>query len=230
MCFVLKLRRNSDGFEQARLSAYSSYSLFAGQPSNSRMITSKCTTFEQPAAPAISAEDAKMHLSARAEAKEERMAKRVVGICMIVAAVVAIIIICVLAFTPTQKPQAAQTNIVDQAKTAAVNKAIDASGVKGAVNDALLAHAGDISNATGISTTQVQNVIEKLDINDWEATTLPDGLTETATISGEAAGVPVTLTTYSDSSYASVTAYGQTIDLAVPSSAQQYLPLLAVIS
>ena len=158
------------------------------------------------------------------------MAKKVIGISFMAIALIAIVIICILALTPQQSSQAAQTSqtsIVSQAKNAVVNEAIDASGVKGAVSDALMSHAGDIANATGISSTQVKNVIEGLDIDDWQATTLPADAEQSAVISGSAAGVSATLTTYTDPSYVSVTAYGQTIDLAVPQSAQQYLPLLS---
>ena len=47
------------------------------------------------------------------------------------------------------------------------------------------------------------------------------------TVSGSAAGVPATLTTYNTPGYVTVSAYGQSIDLAVPAAAQQYLPLIA---
>ena len=226
--FVLNFRRNRGGFTTMRGKCDSCATVSAGQPSNRRMFISKCTTFESPAAPAFSSR-ARIAHSTKPKAKGERMAKRVIGICIVAVAAIAIVIVCILALTPTRSPQAStSTSIVEQAKTAAVNKAIDASGVKGAVSDALMSHAGDISSATGISTTQVQSIISNLDIDDWQASTLPDGLTQETTISGEAAGVPATLTTYSDPGYVSVSAYGQTIDLAVPSDAQQYLPLLSI--
>ena len=56
---------------------------------------------------------------------------------------------------------------------------------------------------------------------------LPADAAATTTISGSAAGVPASLTTYSDPNYVTISAYGQNIDLAVPASAQQYLPMLA---
>ena len=156
------------------------------------------------------------------------MVRKALAISITAVALVAAAVACALTLTPAQHTQASSASIVDQAKTAAVNQVIDASGVKGAVQDALMSHAHDIAGATGISTSQVQNVINDLDIDDWQATTLPTDAVENVTISGTTAGVPATLTTYEDPGYVSVTAYGQTIDLAVPSSAQQYLPLLAL--
>ena len=77
-----------------------------------------------------------------------------------------------------------------------MNSAIDASGVKDAVSDALLAHTWDIANATGISSSQVQTCIENLDIKDWQVDDLPANAVPANTVSGSAAGVPATLTTY----------------------------------
>ena len=56
---------------------------------------------------------------------------------------------------------------------------------------------------------------------------MPANVKPSSTISGSAAGVPASLTTYSDPNYVSINAYGQDIDLYVPVSAQQYMPLLA---
>ena len=112
-------------------------------------------------------------------------------------------------------------------KTTAMNSAIDASGVKDAVSDALLAHTWDIANATGISSAQVQTCIENLDIKDWQVADLPANAVPASTVSGSAAGVPATLTTYNNPGYVTISAYGQSIDLAVPAAAQQYLPLIA---
>lgn len=155
------------------------------------------------------------------------MVRRTLAISITAVALVAAAVACALALTPAQHTQASSASLVDQAKTAAVNQAIDASGVKGAVQDALMSHAHDIAGATGISTTQVQTIINDLDIDDWQAITLPADAVEDRSISATTAGVPATLTTYEDPGYVSVTAYGQTIDLAVPASAQQYLPLIS---
>lgn len=158
------------------------------------------------------------------------MIRKALGICTGAIIVVVAGAACVFAITPQATNASPLEAAANSAKTAVVNQAIDASGVKNAVEDSLMAHAHDISSITGISTTQVQNVIEGLDIDDWQAVTLPADAAATATISGSAAGVPASLTTYSDPSYVTVSAYGQNIDLAVPASAQQYLPLLTYAS
>ena len=47
--------------------------------------------------------------------------------------------------------------------------------------------------------------------------------------SGNALGINGTVTTYDDPGYVSVEVYGQTVTLAVPESAQAYLPYLAYV-
>lgn len=121
------------------------------------------------------------------------------------------------------------TDAASQATTAATNAAIDASGVKTAVKDALLSHAGDISSVTGLATSQVQAAIEGLDLESWQAAQLPEGATAARTVSGSYAGVDATVTTYDDPGYVTVEAYGQSITLAVPSSAQSALTLLSYV-
>lgn len=155
------------------------------------------------------------------------MIRKALGICTGAIIIVVAGAACVFAITPQSTNASPLETAASSAKTAVVNRAIDASGVKTAVEDSLIAHAHDISSATGISTTQVQNVIESLDIDDWQVVTLPADAAATTTISGSAAGVPASLTTYSDPNYVTISAYGQNIDLAVPASAQQYLPMLA---
>ncbi len=157
------------------------------------------------------------------------MIRKAASICLGIAFLVGIGIVGLhLASPADSSPVASAKSVIDNTKNQAMNAAVDASGVKSSVSDALMSHAGDISATTGISATQVQSVIEGLDIQDWQVATLPEGAQATATISGTAAGVEATLTTYDDPSYVTVCAYGQTIDLAVPSSAQQYLPLLSL--
>lgn len=155
------------------------------------------------------------------------MIRKTLRVCLGTAIVIVAGAACVFAVTPSITSASPLSTAATSAKTAVVNKAIDATGVKGAVEDSLMAHAYDIANVTGISTTQVQNIIEGLDIDDWQAATVPASATPTATISGSAAGVPASLTTYADPNYVTISAYGQDIDLAVPASAQQYLPLLS---
>lgn len=157
------------------------------------------------------------------------MIRKAASICLGMALLVGIGVVGLKVLAPAESsPVASARSAIGNTRNEAVNAAVDASGVKSSVSDALMSHAGDIAATTGISTTQVQTVIEGLDIEDWQVATLPEGAQAKSTISGSAAGVEATLTTYDDPSYVSVSAYGQTIDLAVPSSAQQYLPLLAL--
>lgn len=113
-----------------------------------------------------------------------------------------------------------------EAKAAAANAAIDASGLKGKVKDALAGRADDIAAATGLSSSQVQSAIDDLAIDDWTAVALPEGAVATGTFDGAAAGVDGTITTYEDPGYVTVEAYGQNVTLEVPASAQNYLSLL----
>ncbi len=118
------------------------------------------------------------------------------------------------------------TSAANDAKVAATNAAIDASGIKTKVKDAIDARKGDIAAATGLTTDQVDAAVGSLDIDSWQAASLPSGATATATTSGSYAGVDGTITTYDDPGYVTVEAYGQEVTLSVPESAQQYLPFL----
>ena len=90
--------------------------------------------------------------------------------------------------------------------------------------------ASDLANdATGLSESQVDQAIEQLDIDGWQAASLPSTATATGTIDGNALGINGTVTTYDDPGYVSVEVYGQTVTLAVPESAQAYLPYLAYV-
>lgn len=86
-----------------------------------------------------------------------------------------------------------------------------------------------IAAATGLSESQVDQAIEQLDIDGWQAASLPSTATATGTIDGNALGINGTVTTYDDPGYVSVEVYGQTVTLAVPESAQAYLPYLAYV-
>lgn len=118
---------------------------------------------------------------------------------------------------------------VEDARNSAVNVAIDASGAKGAVREALQSRRGDIAAATGMSEAQVDAAIDNLAIENWQAATLPTEAEPINSFSGSAYGVEGTVTTYDDPGYVTVEAYGQSVTLAVPESAQAYLPYLSYI-
>lgn len=120
--------------------------------------------------------------------------------------------------------------VINQARPAMVNTALEATGVKSQAENALRSHAADIAAATGLSEEQVNSAIDDLGISSWTAIELPAGAQETGSSSVSYQGVDATVTTYADPTYVTVDALGQTATLSVPESAQQYLPLLSYLS
>lgn len=114
-------------------------------------------------------------------------------------------------------------NAVGGAKDGAMNAAIDASGIKGRVQGALDSNVDRIAEATGLPAETVQSAVDAIDVESWQATTLPDSAAETGSFSGSAMGVDGTVTLYDDPNYVTVEAYGQEITFAIPASAQDYL-------
>lgn len=121
------------------------------------------------------------------------------------------------------------TPVADSLGNAAVNAAIDASGVKGRIEDALRDNADAIAGATGLSPDQVDGAIDQLDIQSWSATSLPADAVATGSFEASYGGTQATVTTYADPSYVTVRAQGQSITLSVPSSAQSYISYLAYL-
>lgn len=113
-----------------------------------------------------------------------------------------------------------------EARTSAMNAVIDTAGVKEHIETELYDHAGDIAEQTGIPQSVIDNAIETLDIKDWQVTSLPDTAVESGTFSIDTGDVAANITTYDDPSIATVEAYGQTLTLEVPESAQPYMSLL----
>ena len=99
---------------------------------------------------------------------------------------------------------------------------------KGQVKSAIDERKDDIAAATGLTADQVDALVAELDIDSWQAATLPAGAVEAGTVDGSYAGIDGTITTYDDPGYVTISAYGQNVTLAVPESAQAYLPYLAL--
>jgi hypothetical protein len=168
------------------------------------------------------------------------MKKVIAAVVLLAAAVAACVAVYLTLFVGTtagstsSNPAAALVSTMkttaSSAKTATVNAAIDASGVKTQINNALEENSASIAAATGLSQDQVDTAISNLDIEDWSATTLP------ATASAEDSypisyqGTSATVTTYADPSYVTVNAAGQNVTLAVPASAQSSLDFLSYVS
>lgn len=143
---------------------------------------------------------------------------------------IALMIVGILALTLLPSMEGAVGDAANSAKNAALNVALDASGAKNRVQQALESHVDDIAAATGLSSSAVEQGIDQLAVNDWEVATLPDSAQETGTFNGSAAGIDGTVTTYDDPSYVTVEAYGQNVTLRVPESAQSYLGYLSYLS
>lgn len=121
-------------------------------------------------------------------------------------------------------------NLASQAKVSATNTAINTSGIKTKVAQTLSKKREHIAAATGMTPTQVDNALSQLDIEKWQATSLPSDLSKKNTLQGTYDGVKATVTTYNDPSYVTVSALGQDITLKVPPSAQSYVSLLTYAS
>ena len=142
---------------------------------------------------------------------------------------IALIIMGIIGITALSGTDGILGDVASDAKNAAANAALDASGAKNRVQEALDAHVSDIAAATGLSTAEVQKGIDDLAVQEWKVTDLPASAQAEVTISASAAGVDGTLTVYDDPSYVTVNAYGQNLTLEVPESARQYMGYLAYL-
>lgn len=157
--------------------------------------------------------------------------KKILGVVLGVAVLAAVGVVgaFALAGPATEATTNPVTLAANDAKNSVTNAAIDASGIKTKVQDTLDANISTIAAATGLSTEEVNAAVANLNIENWEAASLPANATASSTIEGKYAGVDGTITTYDDAGYVTVEAYGQTVTLAVPDSAQAYLPYLSYL-
>ena len=119
--------------------------------------------------------------------------------------------------------------LFEQGKNTAANAALDASGLKSKANEALKSNRDRIAEVTGLSRSQVDDAIDALDIESWEVTSLPASASKTGSTAISYGGTDATITTYDDPSVVTVNAMGQDVPLAVPDSAQSYLPFLGYL-
>ena len=127
---------------------------------------------------------------------------------------------------PFENFQNPLAGLFEGGKNAAANAALDVSGLKSKAESALRGNADRIAEATGMSSSQVDAA---MDIQSWEVTSLPEGAEKTGSANVSYSGTDATITTYDDPSVVTVTAMGQDITLAVPASAQTYLPFLSYL-
>lgn len=153
--------------------------------------------------------------------------KKVLGALLALLAVIVLVGVGVVALSNTSLGPV--SDAAQSAKAAVANAAMDATDLKGQVKSAIDERKDDIAAATGLTADQVDALVAELDIDSWQAAALPADAVEAGTVDGSYAGIDGTITTYDDPGYISVEAYGQTVTLAVPESAQTYLPYLAYV-
>lgn len=133
--------------------------------------------------------------------------------------------ILVIMFVPTLA-SSDENDPIAGIRAASMNALIDVSGLKSKAASALHDNLDTISAATGLSEADCAQIVYSLDVQNWEAAVLPNSAVELGSISGSYAGFDGTLTYYDDPEYVTVDAYGQTVTMKIPESAQTYLPYL----
>ena len=111
---------------------------------------------------------------------------------------------------------------LEGARVTAINTFLDNIGAKTHIESELHAQADKISEQTGLPVEVVNTGIEMLDIEDWEATSLPSDAVSIGTFETDYKGQTVRVTAYEDASYLTVDVYGQSITFDVPESAQLF--------
>ena len=119
-----------------------------------------------------------------------------------------------------------QAHPLEDVKNNAVNFAIESSGIKDKVDAKLRSEAGVLAEELGIPQSVVNEMVDEIDVKNWQATTLPADAVETGSFDVDIEGTPTTVTTYEDPSIVTVNAYGQSVTMAVPESAQEYTSML----
>lgn len=148
----------------------------------------------------------------------------------IVKPVIALVLVLILGAVGilflTGKADTVLHDTAESTKALAANILIDTNGYKQKASDILSANREAIATATGLSLNEVDTVIDNIDIENWKACALPSDASAVSSYTTNYDGVSSKITTYQDPSYITVDASGQTVTLAVPASAQDYLPYL----
>ncbi|MEG0323988.1 MAG: hypothetical protein RR547_06025 [Raoultibacter sp.] len=151
------------------------------------------------------------------------MKKVVVAFTGIIGVLAATVLL--ITFVPHLAP-ADENSPIANVRAASMNALIDASGLKDKAMRAMHDNLDVISTTTGLSEADCAQIIYGLDIKSWEATVLPNAAEEEGTLSGHYAGIDGTVTFYNDPEFVTVDAYGQSVTMRIPESAQAYLPYL----
>lgn len=118
---------------------------------------------------------------------------------------------------------------VNDARLAAANGLLDASGVKNSIEDDLRGRAEELAGKAGLPLKAVEGAIDGLAIPEWQMTDLPENAEASGSFTIQPHGVPTTVTVYDRNDLISAEAYGQTIHFAVPEQAQPYVALVNLL-
>ena len=119
-----------------------------------------------------------------------------------------------------------QLGVLDGVRSNVVNTLIDVSGVKGRIDSELRARSGALADELGVSQSVAEDLVDALAIQDWRATVLPDNVQATSTSTVDAQGNEISITTYDDPSFVTLGAFGLSVTMQAPESAQTYTPFL----
>jgi len=123
-------------------------------------------------------------------------------------------------------PLSGHAGLFDGFQNGVVNTLIDVSGVKGRIDSELRSRSGALADEMGVSQSVAEDIVDALAIQDWHATALPESVQETSTSTVDANGNKISITTYDDPGFVTVGAFGMSITMQAPESAQTYTPFL----
>lgn len=163
--------------------------------------------------------------------------KRIIAVCAMVFIVVPACVGAYLFVSEPANQSSAVTTPVSSivsssarnAQASSLNTLLDVTGAKGEIESGLRSNAGVIASQLGVSEADVNSTIDSLSISDWQVASLPDGAVAAHTVPVDYNGTQAEVTLYDDSSYVTVSAYGQDVTLSVPESAQSSLRYLAYV-
>lgn len=160
--------------------------------------------------------------------------KKVMGLFLGLIGVLVIACVLVVAWPSFDQliqssPLSSLSKAADDAKNSVANTAVNASGIKARVQNALDSNVDRIAEATGIPAETVRDAVNAVDVESWEVVSLPDDAQAVNSLSGSAMGVEGTVTLYDDPSIVTVNAYGQEITFEIPEGAQGYMGFAALL-
>lgn len=122
------------------------------------------------------------------------------------------------------------SNKAQNLKSSAMNAAIDATGIKDEVDQALRENAPAIASSLGMQEDEVNASVDALNIKGWKASKLPSGAISSDSYDVNWEGRDFHLSTYENEPYVTISAYGQDITFSVPDSARDSFKILTPTS